>query len=39
LDYVDYVYAMHMGRIISQGSPEKVFNDEKVIEAYLGGVA
>jgi branched-chain amino acid transport system ATP-binding protein len=39
LDYVDYVYAMHMGKIISQGSPEKVFNDEKVIEAYLGGVA
>jgi branched-chain amino acid transport system ATP-binding protein len=38
LDYVDYVYAMHMGKIISQGSPEKVFNDEKVIEAYLGGV-
>ncbi|MCS7369419.1 MAG: ABC transporter ATP-binding protein [archaeon GBS-70-058] len=38
LDYVDYVYAMHMGKIISQGSPERVFNDEKVIEAYLGGV-
>jgi branched-chain amino acid transport system ATP-binding protein len=38
LDYVDYVYAMHMGKIISQGIPEKVFNDERVIEAYLGGV-
>ena len=38
LDYVDYVYAMHMGKIISQGNPERVFNDEKVIEAYLGGV-
>ncbi|MEM0085295.1 MAG: ABC transporter ATP-binding protein [Candidatus Methanomethylicia archaeon] len=37
IDYVDYVYAMHLGKIISHGKPEEVFNDSRVIEAYLGG--
>ncbi|MEM4188489.1 MAG: ABC transporter ATP-binding protein [Candidatus Hadarchaeum sp.] len=36
LPYVDYVYAMDRGNIISEGKPKEVLNDEKVIESYLG---
>ena len=36
LQYIDYVYAMHLGRVISQGVPEEVVNDKAVIESYLG---
>jgi len=36
-DYVDYVYVLHMGRVLSQGTPDEVASDPKVIEAYIGG--
>ncbi|CCC81784.1 ABC transporter ATP-binding protein [Thermoproteus tenax] len=35
--YVDYVYAMASGRVISQGAPDVVARDPKVIESYIGG--
>lgn len=35
-DYVDYVYVLHMGRLLSEGTPEEVASDPKVIEAYIG---
>jgi branched-chain amino acid transport system ATP-binding protein len=38
LKYVDYVYAMAQGSVISKGTGEVVMNDPKVIEGYLGGV-
>jgi len=34
--FADYVYAMDLGRIISQGPPGEVLNDPKVIEVYVG---
>jgi len=37
LKYVDYVYAMHRGRIIAQGRPEEVIGNPLVVESYLGG--
>jgi len=36
LKYVDYVYAMARGRIISRGKGDEVLNDPAVIESYLG---
>ncbi len=37
IPYVDYVYAMHLGKIIAEGRPEEVFNNVLVVESYLGG--
>jgi len=37
LQYVDYVYAMANGSVISHGKGDEVMNDPKVIEGYLGG--
>jgi len=37
LQYVDFVYAMAQGSIISRGKGDEVMNDPMVIEGYLGG--
>ena len=37
LPYIDHVYAMARGRIVSEGEPKKVLKDPAVIESYLGG--
>jgi len=34
--YADYIYAMDLGRLISQGTSQQVLNDPKVIEVYIG---
>ncbi len=36
MNYADYVYAIFNGKIISEGKPDEVINDNKVIEIYLG---
>jgi amino acid/amide ABC transporter ATP-binding protein 1, HAAT family (TC 3.A.1.4.-) len=37
MEYADYVYVLHRGRVISEGSPNEVIDDPHVVEAYLGG--
>jgi len=34
--FADYIYAMELGSIISQGTAQQVLNDPKVIEIYIG---
>jgi branched-chain amino acid transport system ATP-binding protein len=34
--HVDTVFVMHQGRIITQGAPESIVKDQKLVEAYLG---
>jgi len=36
LQYVNYVYAMHRGKVIAEGKPEEVLEDPEVTKAYLG---
>ncbi|MFQ6065483.1 MAG: ABC transporter ATP-binding protein [Candidatus Bathyarchaeia archaeon] len=37
LPYVDHVYAMARGKIVSEGEPKEVLSDPIVIDSYLGG--
>ena len=36
LPYVDYVYALGTGKLISEGEPKEVLADPLVMESYLG---
>jgi len=37
LKYVDKIFAMANGKVITSGTAEQVLNDPSVIEAYMGG--
>ena len=35
-DFVDYVYVMHLGNLLAQGSPDEIANHPTVREVYFG---
>jgi branched-chain amino acid transport system ATP-binding protein len=35
--YVDYVYALSWGKLITEGKATEVLEDKRVVDAYLGG--
>ncbi|WP_232688690.1 ABC transporter ATP-binding protein [Halobacterium zhouii] len=37
MENCDHVIVMHQGRVLDEGPPEQIRNNEDVIEAYLGG--
>ena len=37
MENCEHVIVMHQGRVLDEGSPERIKNNEEVIEAYLGG--
>jgi ABC-type branched-subunit amino acid transport system ATPase component len=39
LNVCDYVYVIDFGRVLAHGAPAQVRTNEKVLAAYLGGVA
>ena len=39
LNVCDYVYVIDFGRVLAHGAPAEVRSNEKVLAAYLGGVA
>ena len=39
LNVCDYVYVIDFGRVLAEGAPAEVRANEKVLAAYLGGVA
>ncbi|WP_048075524.1 ATP-binding cassette domain-containing protein, partial [Haloquadratum walsbyi] len=37
MENCEQVIVLHQGRVLTEGSPDEVRDDEEVIEAYLGG--
>ncbi|MEF8802388.1 MAG: ABC transporter ATP-binding protein [Halolamina sp.] len=37
MEHCEHVIVMHQGKVLAQGPPEAVRDDEQVVEAYLGG--
>ncbi len=37
VDYADYAYFMHEGKVVVEGSPREVFENPLVAQIYLGG--
>ena len=37
MEHCEHVIVMHQGKVLAQGPPEAVRDDDRVVEAYLGG--
>ncbi len=38
MELSDFIYVLNKGKVISSGLPEEVRKDERVLDAYLGGI-
>jgi branched-chain amino acid transport system ATP-binding protein len=37
MNLAEHVYCMANGRMLASGKPDEIQNDQRVIDAYLGG--
>jgi branched-chain amino acid transport system ATP-binding protein len=37
MENCEHVIVMHQGRVLAEGTPDEIRDDERVVEAYLGG--
>jgi branched-chain amino acid transport system ATP-binding protein len=38
MEHVDRVHVMHQGKIIAEGEPSDIINNDDVIKVYLGSI-
>ena len=39
MNLAEHIYCLANGKVLSEGSPDEIQNDQRVIDAYLGGHA
>ena len=39
MNLAEHIYCLANGKVLSEGSPEEIQNDQEVVNAYLGGHA
>jgi branched-chain amino acid transport system ATP-binding protein len=37
MNLAEHIYCLSNGKLLAEGTPDKIQNDKRVIDAYLGG--